>query len=262
MVNVGLLGFGKTGKVIAGELINEPDINLKWVVRRSHSEEGEYAGQLLGLHKNEGQIFSADRINYADFFKEHPVDIVVDFSHYSTIDDYFEAIKESKQGLISAISNYPDTGIQKIEELSKTVRVLYSPNITLGVNFLIVISEVLQKIAPWADIEIIEEHFRNKPEVSGTALRIANVLGLDHQTHVNSIRIGGIVGKHEVIFGLPNQTIRLTHETSNRAAFGQGIIFGIKYLREKGPGLYSMDQIIKEKFVGSFNEGSLLSGAN
>ena len=261
MVNVGLLGFGKTGKVIAGELINEPGINLKWVVRRTHSEEGEYAGQLLGLHKDEGQIFSADRIDYKDFFKEHPVDIVVDFSHYTTIDGYFEAIKETNFGLVSAISNYPDTEIAKIQELAKTSRVLYSPNITLGVNFLIVISEVLQKIAPWADIEIIEEHFRNKPEVSGTALRIANVLGLDHETHVNSIRIGGIVGKHEVIFGLPNQTIRLTHETSNRAAFGQGIIFGIKYLDEKGSGLYSMDQIIKEKFVKSISADALLNGA-
>ena len=262
MVNVGLLGFGKTGKVIAGELINEPNINLKWVVRRTRSEEGEFAGQLLGLHKDEGEIVSAEGLNYHDLFKEHPVDIVVDFSHYSTIADYFDAIKESKFGLISAISNYPEAGIAKIEELSKTARVLYSPNITLGVNFLIVISEVLQKIAPWADIEIIEEHFRNKPEVSGTALRIANVLGLDHQAHVNSIRIGGIVGKHEVIFGLPNQTIRLTHETNNRAAFGQGIIFGIKYLRKKAPGLYGMDQIIKEKFVGSINEDTLLSGAN
>lgn len=262
MVNVGLLGFGKTGRVIAGELLKEPGIRLNWVVRGTHSEEGEYAGQFLGMHKDEGQIFSADRINYREFFKEHPVDIIVDFSHYSTIDDYFEAIKESKQGLISAISNYPESGIRKIEELSKTAPVLYSPNITLGVNFLIVISEVLQKIAPWADIEIIEEHFRNKPEVSGTALRIADVLGLDHQTHVNSIRIGGIVGKHEVIFGLPNQTIRLTHETSNRAAFGQGIIFGINYLHEKRAGLYSMDQIIKEKFVKSISADTLLGQDN
>ncbi len=255
MISVGLIGFGKTGRVIANELLNEGDIDLKWVLRRTHSEEGEYAGQLLGLHKDEGKVFSADRIQYDQFFKEHPVDIIVDFSHYSTISDYHEALKGSGIGLVSAISNYPEDGIEMIRDLSVTSPVLYSPNITLGINFLIVISEVLQSIAPWADIEIVEEHFRAKPEVSGTALRIANVLGLDETKHVNSIRVGGIVGKHEVIFGLPNQTIRLTHETNNRAAFGQGIIFGLKYLADKASGLYSMDQIIKEKFSQTIEAG-------
>ncbi|MBL7720333.1 MAG: hypothetical protein JNL72_15960 [Flavipsychrobacter sp.] len=256
MVNIGLIGFGKTGKVIAGELLNEPTVNLQWVLRRTHTEEGEFAGQLLGLHKNEGAIYSSEGLDYDAFFSQHPVDIVVDFSHYSTIGVYHQAIKKAGFGLVSAISNYPEEGIEKINDIAGTARVLYSPNITLGINFLIVISEVLQKIAPWADIEIIEEHFRSKPEISGTAVRIANVLGLTHEKHINSIRIGGIVGKHEVIFGLPNQTIRLTHETNNRAAFGQGIIFGIKYLADKGPGLYSMDQIIKEKFVANIMAGS------
>jgi 4-hydroxy-tetrahydrodipicolinate reductase len=253
MINIGLLGLGKTGKVIAAELLREEGLNLKWVVRRSHTEEGEFAGILLGMHKEAGQIFSADRIDFDTFFEEHPVDIVVDFSHHSTIDMYYEGLKKSGIALISAISAYPQEGIDKINDLSETAPVLFSPNITLGINFLIVISEVLQKIAPWADVEIVEEHFRGKPEVSGTALRIASVLGLDKQDHINSIRIGGVVGKHEVIFGLPNQTIRLVHETNNRAAFGQGIIFGIKYLYGKGVGSYSMDQIIKEKFVSSIS---------
>ncbi|NCC49039.1 MAG: hypothetical protein EOM13_08300, partial [Clostridia bacterium] len=84
---------------------------------------------------------------------------------------------------------------------------------SIGINFLIEASKVLQKIAPQADIEIIEEHFREKKDVSGTALRIAHDLGLDKQKHVNSIRVGGIVGRHEVVFGLPNQTIRLVHES-------------------------------------------------
>lgn len=112
---------------------------------------------------------------------------------------------------------------------------------------------MLQKIVPWADIEIIEGHFRNKPEISGTAVRIADLLGLDKANHINSVRIGGIVGKHEVLFGLPNQTIRLVHETNNRAAFGQGIIFGAKYLINKPNGLYSMDRIIREECVNNIS---------
>jgi len=252
MTTIGLIGYGRTGKIIAEELLKEKDIQLKWVLRRSKTDEGEYAGELLGHHKKDGKIFSLQDLNVKRFFDENPVDIIVDFSNHETINVYHEQIKQTGIRLISAISNYPDKELQLIKGISETTPVLYSPNITLGINFLIVISEVLQQIAPWADIEIVEEHFRNKPDISGTALRIANILNLDTEKQVNSIRIGGIVGKHEVIFGLPNQTIRLTHETNNRAAFGQGIIFGIKYLVDKPNGMYAMDKIIKEKFANSF----------
>lgn len=263
MIKVGLIGFGKTGKIIAQELINEEDVYLEWVLRKSPTESGEYAGHLLGLHKEEGMIHCMTGLDMDAFFAGHPVDIVIDFSNHETINLYHAAIRKYKYKLISAISNYPEPELAWIKSLSNDISVLYSPNITLGINFLIVISQVLQKIVPWADIEIIEQHFRNKPDISGTAVRIADILGLDHSDHINSVRIGGIVGKHEVLFGLPNQTIRLIHETNNRAAFGQGIIFGVKYLTDKQPGLYSMDQIIKEKFVASINEELMeITGTN
>jgi 4-hydroxy-tetrahydrodipicolinate reductase len=127
--------------------------------------------------------------------------------------------------------------------------VLYSPNITLGINFLIAASKVLQRIAPNADIEIVEEHFRDKKDVSGTALRIAEDLGLDKNRCVNSIRVGGIVGKHEVIFGLPYQTIRLEHESISRAAFGQGAIYAAKWLMKKEKGLYNMEEALSINLV-------------
>ncbi len=252
MTKIGLIGYGRTGKIVAEELLKESNIHLDWILRHSGKDEGEYAGELLGLHKKAGKIYCQQHVNINSFFDENPVDIVVDFSNYKTINLYQDALVHSGISLISAISNYPAEELAKINEIATTNAVLYSPNITIGINFLIVVSEVLQQIAPWADIEIVEEHFRNKPDVSGTAVRIANLLNLDTDKQVNSIRIGGVVGKHEVIFGLPNQTIRLTHETNNRAAFGQGIIFGINYLAGKPKGIYTMDKIIKEKFTNSF----------
>jgi 4-hydroxy-tetrahydrodipicolinate reductase len=109
-------------------------------------------------------------------------------------------------------------------------------------------SQILQGIAPHADVEIVEEHFRGKKEESGTALKIADILGLDKARHVNSIRVGGIVGKHEIIFGLPNQTIRLVHESISKAAFGQGAIFAAKWLIAAPAGMYSMENIIVDMF--------------
>ena len=106
----------------------------------------------------------------------------------------------------------------------------------------------MQKIIPQADIEIVEEHFRQKSEVSGTAKKIANVLDLSAKDHINTIRVGGIVGRHEVIFGMPNQTIRLSHESINRAAFGQGAIFALHSIVGKEFGMYTMETIIAELF--------------
>ena len=251
MIRVGLIGFGKTGKIVAEEIIRDSSCTLSWVLRKTAVEEGEFASHLLGLHSEQGRIWSMDHIEPPSFFEENEVDVIVDFSDYNAIDTYYQYLKENPVRLISAISSYPPEERAMIDELAKRTAVLYSPNITLGINFLIVISEVLQKIVPWADIEIIEQHFRNKPEVSGTALKIADILGLDKKKNVNSVRVGGIIGKHEVIFGLPNQTIRLIHETHNRAAFGQGILFGIKYLVGQEKGLFNMEQVIKEKFVNS-----------
>ena len=98
------------------------------------------------------------------------------------------------------------------------------------------------------DIEIVEEHFRNK-EISGTALRVAQLLGLSNKQHVNSVRVGGIVGKHEVIFGFPNQTIRIAHESINRAAFAKGAIHAAKWLVKRKKGLYTMEQVMVSDFM-------------
>ena len=135
-----------------------------------------------------------------------------------------------------------------LQSLSKFAPVLYSPNITLGINVLIVAAQILQKVIPHADIEIIEEHFREKPDISGTAKKIATVLGLSADKHINSIRVGGIVGRHEIIFGMQNQTIRLSHESINRAAFAQGALFAVRSIIGKPAGIYTMENIIAEMF--------------
>lgn len=242
-LNIGMFGFGKTGNVVAQEILNDEVCNLSWVIRRSNKHQGEYASRLLGHDYDKGMIYSVDSIDTTMFFKENPVDVIVDFSSNSAVLHYKHAA-EAGTRVVSAISHYEKSQLEQLKALGHKVAVLYSPNITLGINFLIEVSKVLQRIAPHADIEIIEEHFKEKRDVSGTALRIAEDLGLDVNKHVNSIRVGGIVGKHEVVFGLPNQTIRIVHESISRAAFGQGAIFAAKWLMGKKPGVYTMEDAV------------------
>lgn len=242
-LSIGLFGFGKTGSVVADEIIRDDECDLKWVVRKSTRHEGEYASRILGYEHDEGRIVSLAHTDLDHFYEDSKVDVIVDFSSSRSINEYRNAAQAGTR-IVSAISNYNEEDLKSFKELGRHAAVLYSPNITLGVNFLIAASKVLQKIAPYADIEIVEEHFREKKRVSGTALRIAEDLGLNKDLHVNSIRVGGIVGKHEVIFGLQNQTIRLIHESLDRAAFGQGAIFAAKWLMTKEKGVYNMEQAL------------------
>ncbi len=249
-ITIGMFGFGRTGSVVAQEIIKDEICELSWVLRKSTAMEGKYASHLLGFDHNEGMIYSIEDIDSEAFYQDNHVDVIIDFSSASAIENYKQAAQYGTR-IVSAISKYDRFHLEQLKALGKQTAVLYSPNITLGINFLIEASKVLQRIAPHADIEIIEEHFRDKRDVSGTALRIAEDLGLDKRQHVNSIRVGGIVGKHEVIFGLPNQTIRIVHESLNRAAFGQGAIYAAKWLMGKDKGIYTMEEAVALNFVNN-----------
>ena len=245
-IRVGIFGFGKTGKAVVNEFLNDELFVVEWVVRKNLKDHLKYASRLLGYEFDAGKIFSFDDIDNK-FFLERPVDIFVDFSDAQGVHLYAESAEHGIP-IVSAISNYKEEELNILRALTKSIPVLYSPNITLGVNVLMITAQILQKIAPHAQVEIVEEHFKDKKEVSGTAIKIAKVLNLNTDEHVHSIRVGGIISRHEIIFGMPNQTIRLTHENINREAYGQGAIFAVKFLIGQSPGMYSMETIIAEMF--------------
>lgn len=254
MIKVGLIGFGRTGSLVAAEIIKDPSCNLEWVIRNTSENDEIFAGDLLGLKIQQGKIISKSTLDKTPyFFENNRVDIIIDFSDRNGFYIYQKAALKLGIKVVTAISKYEPLDIERIKELSKETAVVLSPNITVGINLILVLSDVLHKIIPDADIEIVEEHFRDKSEVSGTAIKIANKLGLDPEKHVNSIRVGGIVGKHEIIFGLPNQTLRLTHESNSRSAFGRGAVFAAKWIYNKPAGLYDMEDIIRSELVRNIN---------
>lgn len=247
-IRAGLLGFGKTGSLVAKELLNDARFTLSWVIRRSGHETARYASKLLNLEHNAAPLYSAGAISDS-FHDDHPVDVIIDFSDASGLSLYKKPVEKGVK-IVSAISKYEPSQISLLQEYARQTAIVHSPNITVGANFLIVASRLLQKIAPHADVEIVESHFKDKPEVSGTALKMADALGLNGEK-VHSLRAGGIVGKHEVVFGLPNQTIRLIHESINRSAFGQGAIFAALWLQDKSKGLFSMENIFAHIISGT-----------
>jgi 4-hydroxy-tetrahydrodipicolinate reductase len=240
VIKVGLLGYGKAGQAVAEVLRLDPRFELVWVARRSATGDTETVPgtriPVLGL----------SQMPIDALLDTHPVDALVDFSMPEAVLLYGEAVRQRQLMLVSAISAYTEAQLEYVRSLGADTRVLCSPNMTVGINFLILAAKLLRTIAPFADVEILEQHFRDKPEVSGTARKIAQSLSLE-EDHITSLRLGGIVGHHEVIFGFPYQTVRIIHNSIERKAFGTGAAFALSHLAECAPGFYTFDDLLMQK---------------
>ena len=245
---VGQVGFGKTGKAVATVLLESKKSNLQWTLRKSRKLEHRSVPEFLGIESDEpGLIHSTEEYDAGELLDRYPVDVIVDFSSSDGILYYGEEARQRGITIITAISHYPEERREYLKELAQDTLVIHSPNITLGINFLLIAARILKKIAPYTDIKIIEEHFRSKPEISGTAKVIADGLGIDEQ-EIKSIRAGGIIGVHEILFGFPYQTVRLRHESIAREAFGNGILFALENLPDVASGLYTMEDLMMPHF--------------
>jgi len=247
-MKVGLLGFGRTGRAVASVILRNPEIRLEWVIRRTTKLEHRSVPEYLGVESDEpGLIFSKGEFSACELLERQPVDAIIDFSSESGIDYYGSATMKNRTAIVSAISHYDVDGMAKLRAVSSGNPVLWSPNITVGINFMMLAARTLQSIAPDVDVQIIEEHFREKAELSGTARRIAKLLGVEENS-IKEIRAGGIIGNHEVLFGFPYQTVRLRHESISREAFGNGAIFAARGLMGRKNGLYRMEDLLRPYF--------------
>lgn len=243
-MKVGLLGFGKTGRKVASVLLQKEEIELCWVARQSRQLQNRRVAEILGVESDKAcVILSTDDCPASTLFEEYPVEVVVDFSSADGIAFYGQEAANRGIAIISAISDYSPKKIELLKELSVLTRVLWSPNITVGINFLMLAAKVLKNIAPYTDIEIIEEHFKDKKETSGTAKKIAQALEIS-ESDIKTIRAGGIIGHHEILFGFPYQTVRLSHDSISREAFGNGALFAAMNIIDKDNGLYTMEDLL------------------
>lgn len=250
-ISVGLIGFGRTGKAVATVLLKDPMIRLEWVMRKSNALEHRSVPEFLGIDSKEpGLIHSISEFSAQELFEKHPVDAIIDFSSEGGLDYYGETAARMGVAIVTAISSYSSRSIKLLEKLSLNTKVLWSPNITVGINFMILAAKTLKHIAPYTDIEIVEEHFKVKKETSGTALQISKALDLQ-PIDIKSIRAGGIIGVHEIIFGFPFQTVRLKHESISREAFGNGAKFAVEELVKRENGMFTMEQLLGPYFIES-----------
>ena len=62
---------------------------------------------------------------------------------------------------------------------------------------------------------------------------------------IHAVRVGNIVGEHEVIIGTDTQTITLKHQVYDRALLAEGAIAAAIFLKDQPAGLYNMQDMLK-----------------
>lgn len=192
------------------------------------------------------------------------VDCIIDFSHHSCTQELLRFAKANRLPLVLCTTGQTEEERAAILTASVDIPLFFSANMSLGVALLIELAKKTAAALPEAEIEIIERHHDRKLDApSGTALAIADALktvrrdaqvNLGRSGHgkrqpneigIHAIRMGNIVGEHEVILGTPNQTITLKHEAHSRALFAEGALAAAQFLIGKAPGLYDMTSMTK-----------------
>lgn len=106
---------------------------------------------------------------------EELADVIIDFSHHSTIEDTLSYAIKTKTPIVIATTGFNDEELTKIKKASNIIPIFHSSNMSLGVNVLVKLVKEAAKSLNGFDIEIIEKHHNKKLDApSGTAVMIAN----------------------------------------------------------------------------------------
>jgi 4-hydroxy-tetrahydrodipicolinate reductase len=177
------------------------------------------------------------------------IDVFVEFTEPSATETNLDYVAKYKKAAVIGTTGLNDTQLKKIEEVSKVVPVVFSPNMSVGVNVLFrILPEIAKSLGPDYSIEIVEAHHKAKKDApSGTAKKFAQILAntTKQEIPIHAIRLGDIIGDHTIMFCGNSERIEIKHQAHSRDLFAVGALKAAKWVFGKPPGLYSMQDVLK-----------------
>lgn len=199
------------------------------------------------------------------------VDILIDFSNHSCIRDIIKFGRLKELPLIICTTGFTPEEKSLMIDASTLIPIFNSANMSMGVNILIsLVKQAARALSEDFDIEIVEKHHNQKLDSpSGTALMIADAINntLDEEYNyvygrhsktekrskkeigIHAIRGGSIVGEHQVLFAGGGEVVEVNHSALSRDVFGYGAIAAGRFMINKKPGMYNMDDVLNKGSV-------------
>ena len=177
-------------------------------------------------------------------------DVAIDFSHADTVDEICRAALQHGKSLVIGTTGHSQQQRRMIEEAAGSLPIVLASNFSVGVNVLFWLTrKAAELLGPDFNPEIVETHHKMKRDApSGTAKTLAKIVNAvrksERKIPIQSMREGDVVGEHNVIFSGPGERLELTHCAASREIFARGALRAAKWIVDKRPGLYSMQDVL------------------
>ena len=240
---------------------------MKVVLCGANGAMGKLIDEILGA-ECVGRVSIDGEINVPKTFDELGIvdaDVVIDFSHHSAIADVMAYAKKINAAVVVGTTGHTEEEKALIDAASKELPVFFTGNVSMGIAVLCRLAKQAAAFFPDADIEIVETHHTRKVDApSGTALMLYNAIkevrpnatancgrsGEGKRTKdeigIHALRLGHVVGIHEVHIHTGNQSLKLTHESGSRAMLADGAVAAARFMEGKGKGLYNMEDVLNQ----------------
>jgi 4-hydroxy-tetrahydrodipicolinate reductase len=262
-VRIAVFGAGgKMGHAIMHAIADAQDATLVAAIERSdYPYLAADATKLAGMHAS-GVHISDQRP------AKGTADVWIDFSTPAATMANVEAAVPAGAAMVIGITGLAAAAKEKIAAAAKTLPIVLTPNMSVGVNVMLkLVADAARTLGAAYDIEIVETHHRAKRDApSGTALRLGEAAaegsGRDftanarYERHgdigprpaaeigIQTLRGGDVVGDHTVFFLGHGDRIEITHRASSRDTFAHGAVRAALWLAGKGPGLFDMRDVL------------------
>jgi 4-hydroxy-tetrahydrodipicolinate reductase len=203
--------------------------------------------------------------NSLEAFKK--TDVIIDFSRPKASLEILNYAKKLKKKVVIGTTGFTKKQNSLIKNYSRKVAIFKSGNMSLGINLLEYIVNILSKKIPNEyHIGINDDHHRKKIDYpSGTALILANAVSKGKNKNLESIkgkmflnkkgslqknkinffitRKGNTIGKHSVLFNNKIENIELKHTAFSRELFADGALNAAIWISKKNKGLFNMQDM-------------------
>ena len=255
---------GRMGRRIASLALKDEAIKVTGAVEaRGHYAIGKNLSEFIGEHHIDVKV--SDSLQAA----AQDADVIIDFTTPTTLISNLSIARKVKIPIVVGTTGLTDEELKLVNLTSSSIPVLISANMSVGVNLLFRIApEIANALGENYDIEIVESHHNKKKDSpSGTAKKLAELIAEAKgkrlkdiavygregkveerpkgQMGIHAVRAGGIVGDHTIIYADDNERIELTHRAHSRDVFAQGALRAAKFITDKSPGLYDMQDVIE-----------------
>ena len=193
---------------------------------------------------------------YTGFSQVRAEGTVLDFSFHTATAAAVDYATAHGLPLVVGTTGHTEAERAHILAAADRIPLFYSGNMSLGIAVLCRLVKDAVRFFPQADVEILEAHHNRKADApSGTALMLAEAVRTQRpeapircgrsgsckrvpgEIGISSLRLGNLVGIHEVLISTGTQTLTLKHEAHDRSLLAQGALEAAAFLQDKAPGL-------------------------